>query len=133
MKHIEINCNSLAECYARLRESDLIYVSDLGHKAFVAIDIDTDSPFDGSYIHIPDYTKSKGGLTMTDQEIDKWVEEHLVRPKPSEHLLDRLVDSEIVADVVLKWGKLVAKKFYKLGLQDGNNKESLQTRQQEAD
>jgi hypothetical protein len=59
MKHIEINCNSLAECYARLMESDLIYVSDLGHKAFVTIDIDTDSPFDGSYILIPDYTKSK--------------------------------------------------------------------------
>lgn len=59
MKHIEIACNSLAECYARLRQSDLIYLSDLGHKAMVTIDIDTDSQFDGSYIHIPDYSKKE--------------------------------------------------------------------------
>lgn len=56
MKHIEISCNSLAECYAMLRDSDLIYVSDLGHKAKVTIDIDTSSPFDGSCIKIPDYS-----------------------------------------------------------------------------
>lgn len=54
MKHIEISCNSLAECYARLRDCDLIYVSDLGKKAKIVIDIDTDSPFDGSFINIPD-------------------------------------------------------------------------------
>lgn len=56
MKHIEITCNSLAECYAKLRElrqSDLIYLSDLGRKARVVIDIDTDAPFDGSYIRVP--------------------------------------------------------------------------------
>lgn len=51
MKHIELNCDSLAECYARARE--LIYLSDLGHKARIVIDIDTDSPYDGSWIHIP--------------------------------------------------------------------------------
>ena len=56
MKHIEITCNSLAECCARLKESDLIYVSDLGHKAKVTLDIDLDSPFDGSYIRVPDYS-----------------------------------------------------------------------------
>lgn len=54
MKHIEISCNSLAECYARLRDCELIYVSDLGKKSKVVIDIDTDSPFDGSFIHIPE-------------------------------------------------------------------------------
>lgn len=54
MKHIEISCNSLAECYARLRDCELIYVSDLGKKAKIVIDIDTDSPFDGSFINIPD-------------------------------------------------------------------------------
>ena len=54
IKHIEISCNSLAECYARLRDCDLIYVSDLGKKAKIVIDIDTDSPFDGSFINIPD-------------------------------------------------------------------------------
>lgn len=58
MKHIEITCNSLAECYAKLRESDLIYVSDLGHKAKVTIDIDTKSEFDGSYFQIADPTKN---------------------------------------------------------------------------
>ena len=59
MKHIEISCNSLAECYARLRESDMIYVSDLGKKAKVVIDIDTDSSFDGSFIHIAESEKEK--------------------------------------------------------------------------
>ena len=62
---------------------------------------------------------------MTDQEIDKWIEEHLKRPSGKEY--------DELSGEILKWGKLVAKKFYKLGLQDGNNKESLQTRQQEAD
>ena len=57
MKHIEISCNSLAECYARLRESDLITISDLGKKTKVTLDIDTEAPFDGSYIRVPDYTK----------------------------------------------------------------------------
>ena len=57
MKHIEITCNSLAECCSRLKESDLIRLSDLGHKAKVIIKIDLDSPFDGSYIRVPDYTE----------------------------------------------------------------------------
>lgn len=55
MKHIELNCNSLAECYARARE--LLTLSDLGHKASVTIDIDTKSPFDGSWIYVPDNTE----------------------------------------------------------------------------
>lgn len=54
MKHIELNCNSLAECYARAL--DLIHLSDLGHKASVVIDIDTDSPWDGSHLRVPDFT-----------------------------------------------------------------------------
>lgn len=53
MKHIEITCNSLAECYAKLRESELITISDLGKRTKVTLDIDTDSPFDRSYIQIP--------------------------------------------------------------------------------
>ena len=52
--HIELNCNSLAECYARAKE--LIRVSDLGHKTRMVIDIDTTSEWDGSWIHIPDTT-----------------------------------------------------------------------------
>ena len=55
MKHIEITCNSLAECYSRLRESDMITISDLGKRTRVTIDIDTDSKFDGSYIRVPGY------------------------------------------------------------------------------
>ena len=57
MKHIELTCNSLMECNAKLRQSDLIYVSDLGHKTKVTIDIDLDSPFNGDYIRIPDYSE----------------------------------------------------------------------------
>ena len=55
MKHIELTCNSLAECYSKLRESDLITISDLGKRATVTLDIDTDSKFDGSYIRVPGY------------------------------------------------------------------------------
>lgn len=57
MKHIEITCNSLAECYAKLRQSDLLNLSDLGHRTKVTIDIDTSSPFDGSFIQISDYSE----------------------------------------------------------------------------
>lgn len=58
MKHIELNCTSLAECYAHARE--LITISDLGHSAKVVIDIDTDSPFDGSWIKVTDTTPVVG-------------------------------------------------------------------------
>jgi len=58
MKHIELNCASLAECYARARE--LITISDLGHSAKVVIDIDTDSPFDGSWVKVTDTTPVVG-------------------------------------------------------------------------
>ncbi len=59
MKHIELTCNSIAECYSRLRESELITISDLGKRTRVAIDIDTDSKFDGSYIRVPGYYNDK--------------------------------------------------------------------------
>ena len=52
--HIELNCDSLAECYARALE--LIHLSDLGHKSRVVIDVDTTSPWDGSYLRVPDYS-----------------------------------------------------------------------------
>ncbi len=44
---------------------------------------------------------------MTDQEIEKWVEEHLKCPSGKEY--------DELSDGILKWGKFVAKKFYKLG------------------
>jgi hypothetical protein len=48
---------------------------------------------------------------MTDQEIDKWVEEHLICPREGV----ARIDYNQLSDVLLRWGKLVAKKFYKLG------------------
>ena len=50
MKHIELNYPSLAEAYAHARE--FITLSDLGHKASIVIDIDTDSPYDGRFIKV---------------------------------------------------------------------------------
>lgn len=70
MKHIEMTCNSLAECYARLRDSDLIYISDLGKKTKVTIDIDTDSPFDGSWLYVPNSTIKEE--QKTEELEDSW-------------------------------------------------------------
>lgn len=56
-KHIELNCNSLAECYARAK--DLISLSDLGLPAKVTIEIDTDGPYDSSYILVPGYERKE--------------------------------------------------------------------------
>ena len=44
---------------------------------------------------------------MTDQEIDKWVEEHLKCPSGKEY--------DELSSGILEWGKNIAKKFYKLG------------------
>ena len=55
IKHIEMHYPSLAEAYAHLRS--MITIGDLGHDAKITIDINLDSPFDDSYIHIPDVTK----------------------------------------------------------------------------
>lgn len=41
---------------------------------------------------------------MTDQEIDKWVEEHVTAPEGSD-----------TRPAVVEWGKIVANKFYNLG------------------
>jgi hypothetical protein len=57
-KHIELHYSSLAECYAKVRE--LLYISDLCHEAWVTIDIDTDSAFDGSFLKVADYSDKIG-------------------------------------------------------------------------
>lgn len=47
---------------------------------------------------------------MTDQEIDKWVEEHFDCPVTSpmrKHY-----------EPILQWGKIIAHKFYELGKQE---------------
>lgn len=54
-KHIKMHYPSLAEAYAHLRS--LITVWDLGHEAKIMIDINLDSPFNDSYIHIPSVIK----------------------------------------------------------------------------
>ena len=48
---------------------------------------------------------------MTDQEIDKWVEEHLKCPREGV----AYIEYNRLSDVLLRWGKGIAKKFYKKG------------------
>lgn len=50
---------------------------------------------------------------MTDQEIDKWVEEHVVVPDNVSDVKKPIYDDIVPA--ITQWGKLVAKRFYKLG------------------
>lgn len=45
---------------------------------------------------------------MTNEEIDKWVEDHINAPKDSKE-----------APAVLQWGKLIAHKFYDIGRETG--------------
>ena len=52
---------------------------------------------------------------MTDQEIDKWVEEHLKCPHGKEV---PCINYDELSREIIKWGKVVAKKFYKLGREE---------------
>ena len=77
-KHIEVHAPSLAECYSKLR--DMITVKDLGREAWVSIDIDPDSKFDGSYIRVPDdkckrcrHGNDTTGCSLTDLEPCKFI------------------------------------------------------------
>ena len=45
---------------------------------------------------------------MTNEEIDKWVEEHVTAPEDSK-----------IRPAVVEWGKKVAHKFYDLGKEEG--------------
>ena len=47
-------------------------------------------------------------MKMTDEEIDKWVEEHVTAPEDSD-----------TRPAVVEWGKKVAHKFYELGCKAG--------------
>lgn len=50
--HIELSAPSLAECYGKFMSLDYVKVTDLCHAAKVVIDIDLDSPFDGSHLKV---------------------------------------------------------------------------------
>jgi hypothetical protein len=63
---------------------------------------------------------------MTDQEIDKWVEEHVTWP------LDVTKPQMKQIHAIIGWGKIVAHRFYKIGKEEANE-QGLQARQQEAD
>lgn len=45
---------------------------------------------------------------MTDEEIDKWVEDHIKAPENS-----------VVREAAIQWGKIIAHKFYELGCKAG--------------
>lgn len=50
---------------------------------------------------------------MTDQEIDKWVEEHVLF---TGNWIDEVVT---IKEDILKWAKNIAHKFYELGKEEG--------------
>ena len=54
---------------------------------------------------------------MTDKEIDRWVEEHVVVPDDVSEEMKPLYDDIVPA--ITQWGKIVAKKFYELGCKAG--------------
>ena len=64
--HIELNYPSVAEAFAKVR--DMLTISDLGHSVKAVIDIDRNSPFDGSYIHVKD---SSEPIKLTSEPIKK--------------------------------------------------------------
>ena len=55
---------------------------------------------------------------MTDQEIDKWVEEHIKVPPKEELNEHTTVVYPKLVPALIEWGKIIAHKFYKLGKQD---------------
>ncbi|MBO4718994.1 MAG: hypothetical protein J5658_03870 [Prevotella sp.] len=68
MKHFELNYDSLAECYAHLRAR--LTISDLGRKARVVVDIDETSPFDGTWIEVPESEeRADGKVVKLEKEI----------------------------------------------------------------
>lgn len=56
---------------------------------------------------------------MTNEEIDKWVEDHIVVP-PDDEISEakRPIYADIVPPII-EWGKMVARKFYELGKKEG--------------
>ena len=60
---------------------------------------------------------------MTNQEIDKWVEGHIVVPPDDEISEER---RPIYADIVpsiIEWGKIIAHKFFMKGVEEGRRLE----------
>lgn len=56
---------------------------------------------------------------MTNEEIDKWVEEHIKVP-PKEELSEHTkVVYPLLVPAIIEWGKIIAHKFYELGKKEG--------------
>lgn len=51
---------------------------------------------------------------MTDQEINKWVEEHIKVPPKEELDKHTTVECSQLVPALIEWGKVIAHKFYKL-------------------
>ena len=58
---------------------------------------------------------------MTDQEIDRWVMEHIKVPPKEELNEHTTVVYPKLIPAVIELGKVVAHKFYKLGKEEMNN------------
>jgi len=74
--HIELQGNSLAECYLKFLNLDYVKVTDLCHRTKVVIDIDLDSPYDGSYLKV--------GTEINDSP---WISVKDGLPKEGQHIV----------------------------------------------
>ena len=59
---------------------------------------------------------------MTDQEIDKWVVDHIHIP-PQQPM--KAGYPKLVVEAIIKWGQNIAHKFYELGKMDNQPKKGL--------
>ena len=57
---------------------------------------------------------------MTHEEIDKWVEDHIVVPDDVSEAKKPIYDDIVPA--ITEWAKMIAHKFYELGLKDGDER-----------
>ena len=68
---------------------------------------------------------------MTDQEIDRWVEEHIkVPPKEELSKYTSVVYPKLIP-ALIEWGKVIAHKFYKLGKQGKQNEHLFKPTQEQ--
>lgn len=68
---------------------------------------------------------------MTDQEIDRWVEEHIKVPPKEELNEHTTVVYPKLIPAVIEWGKVIAHKFYELGKQSKEKEYSFKPTQEQ--